>query len=64
VLETGPLVPWPGVISGVYLLQARMPAVQGGPRAVPVTVTVGGIPAGPFVYFDKVYQAGGLIWVE
>jgi uncharacterized protein (TIGR03437 family) len=64
-LESGPLTPWPGVLSGVYQIQVRMPgSSQNGPRAIPLTVTVGGVPAAPFVYFDKVYQAGGLVWVN
>jgi uncharacterized protein (TIGR03437 family) len=64
-LESGPLTPWPGVLSGLYQIQVRMPASsQNGLRAIPLTVTVGGAPAAPFVYFDKVYQAGGLVWIR
>ncbi len=64
-LESGLLTPWPGVLSGLYQVQVRMPAsTQNGPRAVPLTVTVGGVPAAPLVYFDKVYQGGGLVWMN
>jgi uncharacterized protein (TIGR03437 family) len=64
-LESGPLTSWPGVLSGLYQVQVRMPASnQNGPRAVPLTVTVSSVPASPLVYFDKVYQASGLIWVN
>ena len=64
-LESGPLTPWPAVLSGVYQIQVRMPGSnQNGPRAIPLTVTVGAAPAAPFVYFDKVYQAGGLVWIN
>ncbi|MDE3165254.1 MAG: hypothetical protein KGN36_05565, partial [Acidobacteriota bacterium] len=63
-LETGPLTPWPGMIAGLYRVQARLPASTiGGLRAVPLTVTVDGVLAAPFVFFDKVYQAGGWVWM-
>jgi uncharacterized protein (TIGR03437 family) len=64
-LESGLLTPRPGVLTGLYQVQARMPAeVRSVALATPLTVTVGGVPAGPFVYFDKVYQAGAFVWVK
>jgi uncharacterized protein (TIGR03437 family) len=62
-LESGPLMPWPDVLAGLYQVQTRVPGSDVA-RAVALTVTVGGVPAGPFVYFGKVYQAGALVWVN
>jgi uncharacterized protein (TIGR03437 family) len=64
-LESGPLLPRAGALSGLYQVQVHLPVYPPGGRfAVPLTVTAGGVPAAPLVYFDKVYQAGGLVWVE
>jgi uncharacterized protein (TIGR03437 family) len=64
-LNSGPLTPWPGVLSGLYQVQVRMPAsTHDGPLAAPLMVNVGGVPAAPLVYFDKVYQGGAVVWVN
>jgi uncharacterized protein (TIGR03437 family) len=64
-LESGPLIPWPGVLSGVYQVQVHMPpSTQNTPHTVPLMVAVDGVPAAPLVFFGKVYQIGGLVWVN
>jgi uncharacterized protein (TIGR03437 family) len=64
-LESGPLTSRPGVLTGLYQVQVRVPSAgQSVPHAVPLTVTVGGVPAGPLVFFNGVYQAGALVWVN
>ena len=63
-LETGPLTARPGMLTGMYRVQVRLPPSVEGLRAVPLTVAAGGVPAGPLVWIDAVYQAGGLVWVK
>lgn len=64
-LESGQLTSWPGVLSGFCQVQVRIPAsTQSALSALPLTVTVGGVPAAPLVRFDKVYQSGGIVWVN
>ncbi len=63
-LETGPLIPWPGVLAGLYQLPVRMrESTQSGTHVETLRVSVDGVPAAPLVYIDKVYQSAGLVWV-
>jgi uncharacterized protein (TIGR03437 family) len=64
-LEAGPLIPWPGLISGLYQVQVKMPAsTQAGVRLVLLTVALDGVPAAPLVYLNQVYQSAGMVWVN
>jgi uncharacterized protein (TIGR03437 family) len=64
-LETGPLTAWPGLIAGLYQLSVKMPDFNGTTTLQPVVlvISVEGIPAAPFAYYDKLYQIGGLVWM-
>jgi uncharacterized protein (TIGR03437 family) len=64
-LETGPLTAWPGVIAGLYQLPVKMPAFSRVTTVQPVVlmISVAGVPAAPFAFYDKLYQIGGLVWM-
>jgi uncharacterized protein (TIGR03437 family) len=64
-LESGPLTAWPGLISGLYQVQVKMPAsTQAGVHRVYLTVAVDGVPAAPLSYLNQVYQSSGMVWVN
>ena len=63
ILESEPLAPWPGIEIPLNQVRVRLPqTLSSGIRALPLTLSIDGIPAGPFVYFNQVYQSGALIW--
>jgi uncharacterized protein (TIGR03437 family) len=64
-LEAGPLTAWPGLIAGLSQLPVKMPDFPNSNAEVPVvlTVSVAGVPAAPFMYFQNVEQLGGAVWV-
>ena len=42
-----------------------MPVLTGySLSGLPLTITVGGVQAGPLVYIGKVYQSAGIVWVN
>lgn len=64
-LKSGPLIPWPGMLSGLYQVQVKMPAsTQAGVSLVFLIVAVDGVPAAPLAYLNKVYQSAGIVWVN
>jgi uncharacterized protein (TIGR03437 family) len=64
-LESGPLIPWPGVLSGLYQVQVKMPvSTQAGVSLVLLKVAVDGVPAAPLVFLNQVYQSAGMVWVN
>ena len=64
-LESGPLTAWPGLISGLYQVQVKMPAsTQAGAHRVYLTVAVDGVPAAPLSYLNQVYQSVGMVWAN
>ena len=63
-LQAGPVLPWAGMIAGLYQLQVTMPDFGTSlPRPASLTISIDGIPAAPFTYSGKVYQMGGIVWV-
>ena len=62
-LASGPLLPWPGVIAGVYQLTVSLPETIQGPTQLPLYVTINGLPAGPFGIPAGAYQMPGTVCV-
>jgi uncharacterized protein (TIGR03437 family) len=64
-LEAGPLYPSAGSIDGVYQLSVRMPTVPStGVTAIGLFVAINGLAAGPFAYYDSLYQTPATVWVR
>jgi len=63
-LQAGPVLPWAGMIAGLYQVKVTMPDFGTPlPRPASLTISIDGIPAAPFTYSGKFYQMGGIVWV-
>jgi uncharacterized protein (TIGR03437 family) len=65
-LAAGPLVPAPGAIAGVYQLPIQLPeTMASGLQGVMLDVEITGIPAGPLIYSNTIYQqTAALVWMK
>ena len=65
-LAAGPLVPAPGTIAGVYQLPIQLPGTTAaGLQGVMLDVEITGIPAGPLIYSNTIYQqTAALVWMK